>query len=161
MKFLGKLHPGWGLGLLVLGFGMSAFLGFRNLRSHGRYLQDLAKVERDMRDVLSVRSRQEQRIAQQFLEPFRPLPGIVGEPLLDQVQIEQLLSEPLPDGRRVEASRLDFSGLSWMELRDLISRLENGLPPWRLDGIRLEVKDVSDLSGSLEVRTLKASAPPQ
>jgi hypothetical protein len=131
-----------------------------------RARKELGRHRRMLGSLVSLRELESRISAERTLMegrhggPAADLMEVVGSDLEPNVQVESTGADPLPQGLQLTRSRIHFQHLRWDQVRDLITRLESGLPPWRVVSLEIET-GLRDLSGHLDVTALErpGSAP--
>lgn len=149
-----SLHPSLWIGLLAAGLLLSATLAVRGVRSELKRLRGVSAALTEMEALRARVESEEIRLRRRFGLPARPLKDVVGEGLMDSVELVPGETVDLAEGYRTRDARIEFLGLRWDQLRDLLTRLENGTPPWRVVALNIQA-DVKDLSGNLAVQVLE------
>lgn len=109
----------------------------------------------ELRELASGVGDQRQLLSTTFGNAAPSLENIVGTDLLSNIQVEPNEPVTLAGGElQLVTVRLRFERVRWDQIRDLMTRLETGSPPWRIESLSIEA-GVSDLSGTLDVVTLE------
>jgi len=120
---------------------------YRRTRASLTEIQELAANVSTERSVLDIR----------YGGPALDLEKVVGETLLSKVQVERNEPALLAGEMRQITARLRFQHLRWDQIRDLMTRLETSIPPWRIEALSIE-SGLTDLSGSLDLVALEQHA---
>lgn len=149
-----SLSPVLCIGLLLSGLLLSWTLAARRARHEIRRLRGVEAVRSELASLARTDQTRKALLRQRFSGPVRPLSELVGEELGPRVEVVPGDPTLLPPNTRAHEARLDVSGLRWDQLRDLLTRLENGTPPWRVISLDIRAEGIH-LNGSLMVRTLE------
>jgi len=147
------LSPFWVMFLLLVCILTSFSFAYKQLKQEiqvtNRTRASLAELETMAGGISAQREALETRHGM----PARPLEEVIGEDLLSKVDHEDADPVLLSNGMSLRTARLRFKHLRWDQIRDLMSRLETGTPPWRIEALTIEA-GTTDLSGSLDVVVL-------
>lgn len=149
-----RISPALSIGLLISALLLSWTLAARGVRRETRRLRGVDAALAELTALRSEIRSDEALLRQRFEGPVRSLEEVVGSDLQERVDWTPGETSDAGGGVRRLESRLEWKGLRWDQLRDLLTRLENGTPPWRVVSLNIRAEG-RHLSGELRVETLE------
>ncbi len=148
------VSPFWVMFLLTVNILTSFSFAYRQLKDELQITRRTRTTLTELTQLAGEMSAERSMLETRYGFPAQELEQVIGEDLLQNVEHEVAEPVSLANGWALRTARLRFRHLRWDQIRDLMSRLETGTPPWRIEALSIEA-GMTDLSGSLDLVVLE------